>query len=104
MPYSSPRNIDAISTSSTVIHVSWIKVNEIDQNGVITMYEVVYLGEFDLTNRSVFTLDGDTLTVNITGVEEFAEYNISVRAYTSVGPGPYSQVQMELTMEDGELV
>ncbi|XP_064384244.1 uncharacterized protein LOC135333251 isoform X3 [Halichondria panicea] len=100
VPYSSPRNIDAISTSSTVIHVSWIKVNEIDQNGVITMYEVVYLGEFDLTNRSVFTLDGDTLTVNITGVEEFAEYNISVRAYTSVGPGPYSQVQMELTMED----
>ena len=26
----------------------------------------------------------------LSGLEEFVEYNISVRAYTSVGPGPYS--------------
>ena len=29
-------------------------------------------------------------------------YNISVRAYTSVGPGPYSAGDVERTLEDGK--
>ncbi len=50
----------------------WLGVPDAHVVSIITMYEVVYLGEFDLTSRNVFTLDGDTLTVNITGVEELA--------------------------------
>ena len=39
---------------------------------------------------------------NLTGLEEYVEYNITVRAYTSVGPGPYSDPPItERTMEDG---
>ena len=33
----------------------------------------------------------------------YTEYNISVRAYTSVGPGPYSVGVVERTDTDGEL-
>ena len=38
----------------------------------------------------------------LTGLQEFTEYNISVRAYTSVGPGPYSEEVTNRTFEDGE--
>ena len=47
------------------------------------------------------TITTTNLSVNITGLEEYVEYNISVRAYTSVGPGPYSDPVTERTLEDG---
>ncbi len=92
-----------MAVSSTVISVTWEEVPAIDQNGNITHYEVMYNGEFDVMNRSNFT-DGNIRIFNITGLDEFANYNISVRAYTSVGPGPYSRAEMEITEEDGEVI
>ena len=38
-----------------------------------------------------------------TDLEEFVNYNISVRAYTSVGPGPYSDPVTARTLEDGNV-
>ena len=81
----------ATALSSTEIQVSWSEVPSIDQNGVITMYEVFYGGTF---NGSVFTVG---VSVNITGLEEFVVYNISVRAYTRVGSGPFSDTISEMT-------
>ena len=52
----------------------------------------------ELATNSINTPD---LSVIITGLEEYVEYNISVRAYTSVGPGPYSDPVTERTSEDG---
>ena len=49
------------------------------------------------------------MTVNVTATEfstllvdlqEFVNYSIAVRAYTSVGPGPYSDGVFETTLED----
>ena len=40
----------------------------------------------------------------LTGLQEYTEYNISVRAYTSVGPGPYSEEVTNRTVEDGEAI
>ncbi len=37
------------------------------------------------------------------GLEEYVQYNISVRARTSIGPGPYSTPIMERTLEDGRV-
>ena len=85
----------ASALSSTEIQVSWSEVPSIDQNGVITMYEVFYDGTF---NGSVFTVG---VSVNITGLEEFVVYNISVRAYTSVGSGPFIDNAV-LVMTGGE--
>ena len=36
------------------------------------------------------------------GLQEYVEYNISVRAYTSVGPGPFSPTGNNQTFEDGK--
>ena len=46
------------------------------------------------------TVNSTTLTVDLTGLKEDVEYSIRVRAYTSVGAGPYSDVVMERTQQD----
>ena len=93
-----------MAASSNSIRVSWEEVPAIDQNGITTEYEVRYqpLVTFNgalmtaTVNTSVFELE-------LNGLEEFVEYNISVRAYTSVGAGPYSPEVTERTNEDGKL-
>ena len=103
-PASPPDNVNAVTISSTAIRVTWDEVPAIDQNGIITQYEVEY-------NQSTFsgatmsattTVDSSTLTVDLTGLKEYVEYSIRVRAYTSVGAGPYSDVVIERTQEDGK--
>ncbi len=73
-----------------------------DQNGIITRYDVFYTSTFDFVDDSVVINNGATLSINITGLEEFVIYNVSVRAYTSVGPGPFSDAVREQTGGAGE--
>ena len=91
--------------SSTEIEVSWEEVPAIDENGIIVLYEIQFvpLETFDgaLVTETVNT-SGPVLTTNLTGLQEYVEYSISVRAYTSVGPGPYSDPVTRRTLEDGE--
>ena len=93
----------AVNISSTAIQVSWDTVPAIDQNGIIIQYEVEYnqttFSEVSMYNTT--TVNSTTLMVDLTGLEEDVEYAIQVRAYTSVGAGPYSDVVMETTQEDG---
>ena len=88
--------------SSTEIMVTWDIVLPIDQNGVITMYEVLYQPQ-ETFNETIeeMTVNVTELTANLTDLEEYVNYTISVRAYTSVGEGPYSEGIIELTNEDG---
>ena len=93
----------AAVVSPTSIMVTWDVVPPIDQNGVITMYEVLY--------EPQETFDGviiGPLTVNVTErssllirLQEYVDYTISVRAYTLAGEGPYSDVIVARTLEAG---
>ena len=96
--------MNAVTISSTAIRVTWDEVPAIDQNGIITQYEVEYnQSTFSgATMYSTTTVDSSTLTVDLTGLEEYVEYSIRVRAYTSVGAGPYSDVVNVITSEDGK--
>ena len=87
--------------------MTWEEVPAIDENGVIINYEVRFEPlEFTetLTTSSVNTTDTIDLTVVLRALQEYVEYNISVRAYTSVGPGPYSDPVTQRTLEDRKLV
>ena len=103
-PASPPDNITADSTSSTSIMVSWDEVPLIDRNGIVTVYEVLYepLETFGGAIMAM-TVNATNTSTTLTGLQEFVEYNISVRAYTSEGPGPYSEEVNEMTLEDGKL-
>ena len=58
------------------------------------MYEIQFvpLETFggQITSNTVNTSNGSVLMMVLTGLEEYVEYNISVRAYTSAGFGPYN--------------
>ena len=75
----------------------WDEVPEIHQNGIITMYEIEYSQSGDNQN-STATVGGDQQVLNLSMLEDFETYRIRVRAYTSVGPGPYSH-DIEVTEE-----
>ena len=90
--------------SSTSIRVTWDIVPLVDQNGIIQTYEVLYV--------PLETFDGaiGPLSVNVTqrmatltDLQEYVNYTISVRAYTSVGAGPYSDGVTVITQQDSEL-
>ena len=89
--------------SSTALRVSWEEVPAIDRNGEITEYEVQYepLETFG-GQISISTVTTSMLSINLTDLQEFVDYNISVRAYTSAGPGPYSIGVVERTDTDGK--
>ena len=105
-PDAAPQEVMVMVISSTEIAVSWEEVPAISQNGEIIMYEVQYepLEPFDdqISIETVIT-SGPVLMMNLTGLEEYVQYNISVRAYTSTGPGPYSDPVTVRTLEDGKM-
>lgn len=97
----------ALANSSTTIIVTWDIIPPIDQNGVITMYEVLYepLETFGGAIRTqTRNVSGTEMSVVLMNLEEFVNYSISVRAYTSVGEGPYSDEIREKTNTDGILI
>ena len=104
-PAASPQNVTVTAISSTEILVSWEEVPAISRNGEITMYEIQFvpLETFGglITNDTVYTSNGAVFMMALTGLEEYVEYNISVRAYTSAGPGPYSVGVVNRTDIDG---
>ena len=77
--------------------MNWTEVPKIDQNGVITQYEVM------VATIAFVTINTTKMSVTLMDLEEYVEYNISVRAYTSVGPGPYSVGILGRTLQDGKL-
>ena len=103
-PAASPENVQATATSSTTIMVTWEDVPALYQNGIIINYEVQFeplqFTEELMTN----TINTTNLSASITGLEEYVEHNISVRAFTTVGPGPYSDPLTERTLEDGTYI
>ena len=104
VPNVPPDNVQAITSSSTAVLVTWDPVPEIDRNGIITQYEVEFnqntFSEISLGNLT--TTNGPQLMVELEGLEEYVEYTVRVRAFTSVGPGPFSVAVVDRTLEDGE--
>jgi len=104
-PAASPDNVTATVLSSTSVNVSWDIVPPIEQNGPIVIYEVMY--------TPLTTFEGQIGTVNmnstqfsmvLTELEQDVEYNISVQAYTVIGPGPFSSPgSIVRTFEDGKI-
>ena len=59
------------------------------QNGIITGYNITYQSQTE--NDSGFVPAGpNDRQINLTGLKEFVDYNISVAAFTVKGDGPPS--------------
>ena len=84
--------------------MTWEEVSVLNRNGIIVAYEVLYdpLETFGGQLQSQ-TLNSTNLSAYLTELEEFVNYSISVKAYTSVGSGPYSERIYAKTLEDSNL-
>ncbi len=106
VPSEHPQAVQTNSTNSTLIAVKWSEVPPIDQNGIIISYEVKYepLETFGglLGTKYVNTTDGAILETVLDSLQEYVEYNVSVRAYTDVGAGPFSPEVTQSTLENGK--
>ena len=68
------------------------------------MYQVLYqpLQAFEVdAEMETVNVSAAFLSVVLNNLQEYVEYNISVRAYTSVEAGLYSTGIVERTFEDG---
>ena len=94
VPSGFPLNITATTLNSTEIRVNWTTFPEIDHNGILTEYEVQF-------NQSVANntqrppsdsvlVPANITTVVLTDLGPDVLYTVTVRALTTVGPGPYS--------------
>jgi len=104
VPNAPPDNVQAITNSSTAILVIWDPVPDINWNGIITQYEVEFNQSTfnEISTSNLTTTNGPQLLVELEGLEEYVEYTVRVRAFTSVGPGPFSATVVNRTLEDGE--
>ena len=82
--------------------VTWDEIPGLDQNGIIINYEI-QIESLEFPADIVSPLITASLSIAVTGLEEYVSYNISVRAYTSLGPGPYSDPVTKRTLEDGNV-
>lgn len=81
--------------------MSWNEVPQIEQNGIITNYEILFEPQntFEGTLMSA-SLNTTNTSVSLRGLQEYVLYDIQVRAYTAIGPGPYSELVSRRTFED----
>ena len=84
--------------------MTWEEVLAIDENGIIISYEIQFEPLEFTSVLMTDTINATNLSAVITGLQEFVEHNISVRAYTIIGPGPYSDPVTERTLEDRKLI
>ncbi len=105
VPSSSPINVTIISVSLNSIGVMWEDVPEIEENGVIIAFEILYIPLETFNGKLVSELvntSASNRTITLSNLQEYVFYNISVRAYTSVGVGPFSSFITQRTSEDSK--
>lgn len=104
MPDGYPQNTVAITRTSTAILVEWDPVPSSQRNGYITFYEIeLNQTTFpELNTSELRQTSGAQLMLRLTDLEEFVEYTVRVRAYTSVGAGPFSPNVSNTTFTDRE--
>ena len=81
--------------------MQWEEVPEIGQNGIITFYEV-QVDPAQFQDVSYINVSGLERVLVIGGLEEYVQYNFTIRAYTIVGPGPFSIITTNTTNQAGK--
>ena len=108
-PTASPQNVSGLNITSISINVCINPPPDSDQNGIITSFNITYFGSpFQTASVTVnvpveliaYPLDG-TVSRNLTNLQQNNDYNITVIAINSQGPGPVSQSIVITTNEAG---
>ena len=103
VPSAPPVNLTVYSLNSTAIQAEWNAPELIDQNGVLTSYQVRYNGsELDTTERSL-NLSINTMSVVLTGLLPNVYYCIIIRVENGAGLSEFSSPNCTRTHEAGKI-
>ncbi len=105
VPSKAPSSFTVTAYSSTSISVSWQLPPAGSRNGVIRGFKLFYKKKGSAGLPTTFTINstnGAIVTKNVTGLDKYTEYEFQVLAFTSVGDGPNSSIEVERTKEDGK--
>ena len=90
-PPAPPRNMTVISVQSTSLYINWYSPSQLEQNSDSISYKVQYYGnDFDTSIRTETT---STTSIQLTGLQEWELYTISVCSYNNLGYGPCEVVE-----------
>ena len=102
-PNAPPSNVQGHNTSSTSILVEWGEVPLADQNGIILRYTVNYTA-LPGSSEQTKVVDAPITQANLTGLNEYTNYSITVFASTVKGDGNASAPTFVITDEDSKLI
>ena len=109
-PLVAPVNLNATSTTATSIIVCFEFPEGSSQNGQITSFNVTLVGTpFDTESQTVniaitsaeYPLNG-SVCGDVTGLQEYNNYTITVLLINSIGPSPYSMSVEIRTQQAGK--
>ena len=111
-PSDTPQNVTTVALSPTSIRVTFVPPPGINQNGIITSYNISYTGETFETDTQFVTVNitnpiypNDTLvSFNLIGLQEYNNYTINVSAINGEGSSEFTDGVIQITDEAGKSV
>ena len=101
VPDDPPQNICAIGIEPTVLKAYWLPVSNETINGIGLGYKLSLFTTAGTIIRN-YTLNSSVLSLEITGLDIWTNYSIRMAAFTIVGDGPWSDLIVEDTDEEGQ--
>ena len=95
-PSVGPDKVSFSEVNKTTFNISWAPLTREQSYGTVILYDVKeeLVSRGKRRKRSPLnsrTVNATATFVFLHGLQLCSQYNVSVRAYTAVGPGPYGQ-------------
>ena len=103
VPSTPPVNLTVYSINSTAIQAEWNAPELIDQNGVLTRYQVRYSGSVLDTTERLLDINVNTMSVILTGLLPNVYYCVMVRVGNGAGLSEFSSPNCALTHEASKI-
>lgn len=103
-PTWTPTSLAAWNTSSTSILLSWQPLADwYYLHGILRGYLISYSRVDGLLSKENVSTSSSSLSLELTGLDEYVEYRLEVRAFTVKGSGPYAYINC-ITEQDGKTI
>ena len=103
VPSTPPVNITVFTLSSTAIQIEWDAPELIDQNGLLTRYQVKYNGLVLDTAERFLDRSVDTFAAILTGLLPNIIYCVVIRVENGAGFGEFSSPSCARTHEASKI-
>ena len=103
VPSTPPVNLTVFALNSTAIQAEWNAPELIDQNGVLTNYQVRYNGSVLDTTERTLNLNIDMMSVILTGLLPNTYYCVIIRVENRAGLSEFSSPNCTRTQEAGKI-